>query len=129
MNILHGDKVQELAVHLGVVDVVNGDDVAMVQGRGQLCLLNETRPSLGIADCASGQNFDGDFAAEPGIEGQVHFAHSAFTERRTDHERAEVFSGGNGHNLAYLEDASAKTEAKNSREEGAEPMCTVSPVT
>jgi hypothetical protein len=59
--------------------------------------LNETRPSLGIANCSSRQNFDGEFAPEPGIKGQVHLAHSSFTERRADDKRAEVFSGGNGH--------------------------------
>ena len=79
------------------VDVVNGDDIAMVQRRCQLRFLNETRPSLRIAHCPREQNFDGHFAPQPGIEGQVHFAHSTFTKRRTDDKRTEMFSGGNGH--------------------------------
>src|SRR5271165_3906651 len=86
VNILHRNKVQEFAVHFSAVDVVNGNDIVMVQGRGQLRLLNETRPALRIANRPSTQDFDRDFAPEPGIRGQVNFAHSSFTERRADYK-------------------------------------------
>ncbi|HLM98519.1 MAG TPA: hypothetical protein VK335_04520 [Bryobacteraceae bacterium] len=55
---LHGDEVD--AVIAG--DVVNGDDVGMIQRRGQFCLLHKAPLAVSVRDFLRRQDFDGDEA-------------------------------------------------------------------
>ena len=61
----------------GLIDLVDGDDVRMVQARCCPGFLCETPHAVGIGSNLVGQNLQGDLAIEPGVLRQVHFTHTA----------------------------------------------------
>src|SRR5581483_7851554 len=61
-------------------DVVDGDDIGVVQGRGGLRLLNEAALALGLARKTGGEDFDRDRAVQPRILGFINLAHAARAE-------------------------------------------------
>jgi hypothetical protein len=50
----------------------------------------------------SGEDFDGDFAAEAGIASAVNFAHAACADGRKDFVGTEFCTGSDGHECAGL---------------------------
>ena len=70
---LHGDV--EGAV--GLADVVDGQDVGMIQGRGRAGLLLEALAAIGIRRDGGGQDLDRDLAPELRVPRPVDLAHPA----------------------------------------------------
>ncbi len=77
-----------------LVDVVDGDDVGVVQGRGSLGLLHEAALALGVGDLLRRQDLDGDEAVQVRVAGLVDHAHPALAELLED---LVVRDGSAGH--------------------------------
>ena len=65
---------------LGLIDLVNGADVGMIQSRSCPGLVNEPRLGLGIAGQAGGQEFQGDKTLQPHILSLIDDAHAALAD-------------------------------------------------
>ena len=80
-----------------LVDLVDGADVRMIEGRRGLGFLQE--PLLGglVAGQIRWQQLNGDLALEAGILREVDDAHAALAQLGPDLVRAERGSGGQGH--------------------------------
>ena len=74
-HVLHRDEIHRLAVHLPGVDVEDGDDVAIAQGRRGFGLLRETRAAIGVRDGRGRQHFDGHGAVQMGVQRAIDHAH------------------------------------------------------
>ena len=74
IDVLHDEE--ERAV--GLVDLVDGADVRVVDGRSGAGLAHEAGARLLVADQVGGQRFDGDDAVQLGVFGFVDDAHAAF---------------------------------------------------
>jgi hypothetical protein len=72
LHVLHGDEVDAL----GLIDVVDGDDVGMIQRRSCSGLLNKPPPAVGISHALWGQHFERHHAAELGVFGLVDHTHA-----------------------------------------------------
>ncbi len=75
-NVLHDYEVDVIFRS----DVVNGDNVRMIQGRGGLGFLHKPLSALGVGRLAGKQNLDGDHAPQPGVASLVNRAHSALSQ-------------------------------------------------
>jgi hypothetical protein len=74
---LHGEQINIPAGRRHPVDVKDGDDVGVVEGRSGLGLPHEALPPVGVADGLVGEDLEGHQALKPGVEGAVDHAHSA----------------------------------------------------
>ena len=72
-DVLHRDE----RLSLVCPDVVDGDDVRMLEARGDLRLANEALADLGVVDA---QQLDRDEAIDRGIEREIEHAHPAMAE-------------------------------------------------
>ena len=91
-HVLHGDEIHRLPVHLPGVDVENGDDVAIAQGRRGFGLLREARAAIGIGDGGGRQHFDGDGAIQMGVECAIDHAHPSSAQLGFDAIVPESFA-------------------------------------
>jgi hypothetical protein len=73
---LHGNKL----LTLGLIDVVNRNDVRVIQGRGGLRFLYEPPAALRIRDFVRGQDFQGDKPVEVQVLCFVDDAHASGAE-------------------------------------------------
>ena len=64
-----------------VLEVVDGSDIRMIEGRKNLSLTLETRHVVGIVRERSGEDFDRYVASEFRVPGAVDFAHAACPDR------------------------------------------------
>ena len=69
---------------VGFADVVDGQDVGVVQGRGRARFLLEALAAFGMAGHRGRQNLDRDVAAEPGIGRAIDLSHPAGADRGGD---------------------------------------------
>ena len=69
---------------------VNRRDMRVIEGREQLRLALETRPTVGIRPDERRQNLDGDIAMQRRIASAIHLTHPAGAERRHDGIRANL---------------------------------------
>ena len=81
-------------------DVVDGEDVGVVQGRGRAGFLLEAAQAIGIAGPERRQHLDRDIAVEPRVARPVDVAHASGAEGREDLVRTEAASGHNTHAVA-----------------------------
>ena len=65
-----------------VLEVVDGSDVRMIEGRENLSLTLETSHVVGIVRERSGEDFDRYVASEFRVPGAVDFAHAACPDKR-----------------------------------------------
>ena len=80
----------EAADTVGFFQPVDRCDVGVVQRRQYLRLPLEAPQAFGNRLETVGDDLDGDVAAQPGVAGAVHLAHSAGAEQRQDPVRAEL---------------------------------------
>jgi len=73
---LHRDEMAAV----GIVDVVDRDDVGMVEGGGGAGLLDEALPALGPLKGLRAEDFESDLAPEAGAFSEGNDPHAAFTE-------------------------------------------------
>jgi hypothetical protein len=78
-HILHGDVVNRLVIYFLGVDVIDGDDVRVVQGRRSPRFLNEPFFAVSTDRCGA-QNLDRGHPVETRVHGLIHDTHSAGTE-------------------------------------------------
>ena len=69
---------------VGFADVVDGQDVGVVQGRGRARLLLEALATIGIVGRGGRQHLDRYIAAEPGIGRAIDLPHPAGADRGGD---------------------------------------------
>jgi hypothetical protein len=69
----------------------------MVQSAGGARFLFEPAKPVGITADVFVQNFDGYFAAEPGVAGTVHLPHPSGAQRREDFVRSQKGACGKLH--------------------------------
>jgi hypothetical protein len=84
-DVLHCDEVRAV----NMINVMNGDDVRVIQGRGSLGFLNEAPLAIGVGDSFCRQHLDGDVAVEMGVAGPLNDTHAAFAESLSDLIMAE----------------------------------------
>ena len=77
---LHDDEVLAVGLH----DVVHGHDAGVLERGGGLRLVDEPLPALRVGDRVSGEDLEGDEAAEQGVAGLVDDAHAALPELLDD---------------------------------------------
>ena len=81
---------------IDLVDFVDGENVWVVECRSRLSLLQ--KPSHAIAglviDHIRRQNFQGDFAIEFGIVGEINFTHATRAKFGADFVAANLFAHG-----------------------------------
>ena len=77
---LHRDERRPVVL----VDVVDGDDVRVVEGRGGARFLDEPAVAIGIGRRFGRQHLDRDRAPEPGVVGGVNNAHAAAADLGVD---------------------------------------------
>ena len=103
-----GDELHGVVVTpLGHADAEHGNDVGVVQPGGGAGLPTEALQPLGIDQRFSGQQFQGDVAAERFLDGLVDDAHAALAEATQDAELAHtrgVARLGGGRVIAGLRD-------------------------
>jgi len=87
------ELLDDVAAAFNFADVVNGDDVRMVQGGGRPRLLFKAPHPLPVVRELSGQQFDGHFATQPGVEREMNFAHPATAQRRQNLVSADLAPG------------------------------------
>jgi hypothetical protein len=80
------DEVWHAVVH---ADIVEGDDVRVIDGRGGARLALEARPPGGVGANGVGQDLDGDVASEADVVGTVDGAHAAGPDEAADLVRPE----------------------------------------
>ena len=97
-DVLHHDEAQMVAL----ADVVNRGDIRVIQCRCGFRFPREARHPVRIKGKVGRQDLQRDHPIEPGIEGQIDFAHSAgaqlrihaeVTECPPDQRRRRVFTG------------------------------------
>ena len=79
------------------LDLVDGDDVGVVEGRGGAGLLHEAGAAMRVGEAIGGQDLDRDLAAEAGVAGAVDLAHPAGAEGREHLVRPEFRPGSEAH--------------------------------
>ena len=77
-----------------LLDGVDRYDVGVAQCRHGARFLFEAAEPLGVRTKSSGQDLDGDVAAEARIVGSIHLTHAAGAEQRHDFVGAEARAGG-----------------------------------
>ena len=91
---------QQLGDNIGrrtvAADIVEGDDVWMIEGRGGARLLLEAGNAILIGRDARGQDLNRDLAVQPAIVRAIDLAHSAGAEQRGDPVWAEPGARGEG---------------------------------
>jgi hypothetical protein len=75
-------------------EVVNGDDIRVIEGRGRSCFLKEPLFALERVETVWWEHFDRDGPMQSRIDGAVHLAHPARAKLGTDLVRAEAAAGG-----------------------------------
>ena len=91
-HVLHRDEIHRLPVHLPGVDIENGDDVAIAQGRRGFRFLRKTRPAVGVCDGRGRQNFHGHGAVQMGVQGAIDNAHPSRAQLGLDAIMPESFA-------------------------------------
>ena len=79
-DILHGDEVHAV----GLVNVVDGDDVRVIEGRGSLGLLKESPFPVRVGDLLGGKDLDGYETVQVRVAGLGDHTHPAFAELLND---------------------------------------------
>jgi hypothetical protein len=69
---------------LGLIDVVNGDDVGVIQRRSRAGFLNEPPLAVGISYALRGQDLERDGATQLGVLNLVNHTHAPAAELLQD---------------------------------------------
>jgi len=73
----------------GFLQAVDGGDVGVVEGGQRLGLASEAGEAFRVGGEGSGEDLEGDVAAEPGVAGAVDLAHAAGAKEGDDVEGPE----------------------------------------
>src|SRR5262245_47004888 len=83
----------QVALTIGLGEVIDRGDVGMIQGSDGLRLTMESRDAIGILRMRGRQNLDGDLSIELGVLGSVDLAHATCPEQIKDFKGAESRAG------------------------------------
>ena len=92
-HVLHHDELGAV----GRLDLVDGDDVGMVEGRGGLRFLDEAAAAIRVRQAVGGEHLDGDLAVQPRVAGAIDLAHAAGAEQVENLVGAEPRAGCEPH--------------------------------
>ena len=84
-HVLHHDEI----VAVGRLDLVNGDDVRVIEGRGGVCFLDKPAAAILVADAVGRQYLDGHLAVQTRIARAIDLAHPAGADESEDLVRPE----------------------------------------
>ena len=88
-HVLHDDEI----VAVRRLDLVDGDDVRVIEGRGGVRFLHKPPPTIVVADAIGRQDLDRDLAVETRIAGAIDLAHPTRANQREDLVRPECRAG------------------------------------
>ena len=121
-EVRQGPAFDELHDHVGrgvlLADVVDGDDVGIVEGRGRPRLAFESRQVRAVRGQLRREHLDRDAAVQPRVPRRVNLPHSACAEWRQDFVGAETPSCCESHAAAADSIAADATVAPRSSDTG-----------
>ena len=84
-HVLHHDEI----VAVGRLDLVDGDDVRMIEGRGGVGFLDKPAAAILVADAIGRQYLDGHLTIQTRIASAIDLAHPSCADEREDLVRPE----------------------------------------